>query len=35
MKLGVVMSTNDAESVGNAFRLANFSRARETKFEFS
>jgi uncharacterized protein involved in oxidation of intracellular sulfur len=26
MKLGVVISTNDAETVWNAFRLANFSR---------
>lgn len=26
MKLGIVISTNDAEAVWNAFRLANFSR---------
>jgi hypothetical protein len=35
MKLGVVISTSDAETVWNAFRLANFSRGRETKFKFS
>ncbi|MBI5159381.1 DsrE family protein [Candidatus Micrarchaeota archaeon] len=26
MKLGIIISTSDAESVWNAFRLANFSR---------
>ncbi|MFH1785460.1 MAG: DsrE family protein [Candidatus Micrarchaeota archaeon] len=26
MKLGVVISTNDAETVWNAFRIANFSK---------
>ncbi len=28
MKLGIVISTNDSETVWNAFRLANFSRAK-------
>jgi len=28
MKLGVVISTNDAETVWNALRLANFSRGK-------
>jgi sulfur relay (sulfurtransferase) complex TusBCD TusD component (DsrE family) len=28
MKLGVVISINDAETVWNAFRLANFSRGK-------
>ncbi len=28
MKLGVVISTDEAETVWNAFRLANFSRAK-------
>mgnify|MGYP001607733208 CR=1 FL=1 len=31
MKLGIVISTNDAETVWNAFRLANFSRAKGDK----
>lgn len=28
MKIGIVVSTDDAETVWNAFRLANFSRAK-------
>lgn len=31
MKLGIVISTNDAETVWNAFRLGNFSRKEGTE----
>jgi hypothetical protein len=34
MKLGVVISTNDAETVWNAFRLANFSRGKGESSSF-